>query len=672
MSNVPRLPLELQIQILRFAARHVWAQTKDITQYLLVSTSAYESISFDLYHTISITQYRQISPLIEVVESKPPSFFALRTRGLFLRFGHGEDGRVGWQAAWEALWKSVVPKLTTLQYLYADDISTTDMPTPTMKFAFKAVRSLTQLKHFFLGHALTRFVFAQNPPDVSWDGAFVTITHLQLYPFSSYGLDFILTPGYIQQELGLLRRFTSLTHLMFVVHKDGEVSCAVQIIESFTSLKVIAVVVADSDEMAWAKLTELRSAGGKDSNAVEMELWQGYDLGPGKFKEVAYGSDGNVWAKAEEKLAAKKKGSLDSYYGPDIDSGTADNLPRLQLRKRPGQTGNTGDNGAAQAQIPEELQIHTLRLAARNINTKGKDVKQYLLVSRAAYEMQVISYNPLFFSPLMIILSISYDAFHTIIITSLRQVAPLVKFIESKPPAFLALRTRGLFLQFGYGKDEAAGLQAWKMIWQTAVPKLIGLRYLHAGGVNPTDMPLPAIHLALSTIRVLSDLRHFFICHILNLFLLTLHPLDVWSNGSFSSITHIQFDPLDCSDFRFILSPGYIQGAIRVLRQFKSLTHLMFVVHEGHEISSAVQVIGAFTSLKVIVVVVADKDKLPVHALQELRAAGGGESNVVELELSQGYEFSPRMFKEMTYETDRNVWVKAEEMLATRGRTMAR
>ncbi|KAH8825926.1 hypothetical protein DL96DRAFT_1610260 [Flagelloscypha sp. PMI_526] len=306
MSRIPRLPDELQLHALRLASRHIWAHPTDIARYVLVSKSAYESISFELYHTISITEYRSIAPLAEVLQSKPPSFFALRTRGLFLRFGRGKDGRAGWLAAWETLWGSLIPMLTTLQYLYADDLSTTDLPVSIMKSTLNAVHTLTGLRHFFLGQAFTRYLFSQKFLDISWGGAFTSITHLQLYPFDNYGLSFNLMPGNVRQEIQLLRRFKSLTHLMFVVHKDGEISSAVQIIESFLSLTVI-VIVTDSEDISWPKLKELRTAGGKESNMVEMEIWQAYDLSPGRFKEVTYECEGHVWERAEEKLAARRQ-----------------------------------------------------------------------------------------------------------------------------------------------------------------------------------------------------------------------------------------------------------------------------------------------------------------------------------------------------------------------------
>ncbi|KAH8825883.1 hypothetical protein DL96DRAFT_1817319 [Flagelloscypha sp. PMI_526] len=305
MSTVVPLPEELQLCILSFAARDTHAKQTDLTQYLLVSKSAYESISFYAYHTISIAHDGQVAPFLEFIESKPSSFFALRTRGLFLQFGWEERDRAWSLAAWETLWRTFIPKLTNLQYLHADEFY--PMPSSTMKLAFSALQTLAVLRSFFLVWTLHDFLLTTKPSASSWPGAFISITHLQLSNDRDSGIF-----ENVDKRISLLRQFKHLTHLMFTIYESYEADSAVQIIKAFTSLQVIVLFIPNLLDMPLGKEELSDAVEGEKSNAIIIESSQSYRDRLRHFKEVAYGFEGNIWVQIEQELAAKRKvsGSL--------------------------------------------------------------------------------------------------------------------------------------------------------------------------------------------------------------------------------------------------------------------------------------------------------------------------------------------------------------------------
>ncbi|KAH8825884.1 hypothetical protein DL96DRAFT_1817320 [Flagelloscypha sp. PMI_526] len=309
MSTVARLPEELQIYILSFAARDANASPFQLRSRSLHRLCNIFSISFDAYHTISIAHDGQVAPFVEFVESKPLSFFALRTRGLFLQFDIGEGGRAWMLAAWETLWQTTIPKLTNLRYLYADEIRT--MPSSTMKLAFSALQALAVLRSFFLGWDFRDFLLTLKPFTSSWPGAFVSITHLQLSHYRDSD-PFDLSAEYIDERISLLRQFKRLTHLMFTIYESDEVDCAVQIMKAFTSLEVIALFIPNLLDMPLGQEELSDAVEGEKSNAIIIEYSQSYHDSLRRFKEATYGFEGNIWVQVEQELAAKRRlsGSL--------------------------------------------------------------------------------------------------------------------------------------------------------------------------------------------------------------------------------------------------------------------------------------------------------------------------------------------------------------------------
>ncbi|KAH8807009.1 hypothetical protein DL96DRAFT_1685970 [Flagelloscypha sp. PMI_526] len=277
----PLLPLELNQRILNETAQI--SSPSETIQLMLVSRMAYDRISYMFYQSIILTTPSSFEGLKFLVEMKGPSFFALRTRAVFVRMRPRTEHEA---IDWNFLWNQLIPNLTKLNFL--ETWSPTDKTNNSIKRAvLLALQSLPNLEHLALNAAFMLDPFV--PGSLSIANSCESITHLKWFD-SRYPV------AYFVEMIAFLPNLTHFLLPFLTQYNMPQSEKLISLAEAFTHLKIFIVAPSDCPDFDY----ELAS---HYSNVVVMEnpnqLFH-MEGSLARFIETVGRDDNSVWQRAEK------------------------------------------------------------------------------------------------------------------------------------------------------------------------------------------------------------------------------------------------------------------------------------------------------------------------------------------------------------------------------------
>ncbi|KAH8813493.1 hypothetical protein DL96DRAFT_1716400 [Flagelloscypha sp. PMI_526] len=202
------LPPELQNRIIQLAARE--SSLSECIGLMLICKMFYKDVCDVAYHTIVLDGMRMCRGFAALIDSKPATFFASRTRALYVPLPSGLDAGLIPDALWSLAWETIISKLSSLHYLDVNG-------------SIESLSSLTLNRPsiFFLVH----LVHQDNAP------VFRCLTHLKLFTAEQI----VENTNFLLQS----KTFPSVSHLMLLTDQ----SLAQRLAENFATLKVLILAI---------------------------------------------------------------------------------------------------------------------------------------------------------------------------------------------------------------------------------------------------------------------------------------------------------------------------------------------------------------------------------------------------------------------------------------------